>query len=156
MLSDSDKTASAALATPVSPRVLEWLWSANLLSSLFYAGLALLLGAPDAAGAGRSWFASYLCGAIAASAAVAAHSLWRHWVPADLPVHRARARAADLPILRVRLLQVWALDSLAGVLGFVLAFLGFPRDVWLWFMLASAALLFLHHPAQLRLADAAH
>jgi len=39
--------------------------------------------------------------------------------------------------------------------GFALALLGFPRDIWIWFMLASAALLFLHHPAQLRLAETA-
>ncbi|MBL8528095.1 MAG: hypothetical protein JNL68_10465 [Burkholderiales bacterium] len=135
--------------------MLDILWSANFMCPLAYAGLALLLGVVDEAAARRLWIAAYLCGAIAASGAVGAHALWCHWSPADLPVHRARARAADLPILRVRLVQVWALDSLAGMFGFALALLGFPRDIWIWFMLASAALLFLHHPAQLRLAETA-
>lgn len=135
--------------------MLDMLWSANFFCPLAYAGLALLLGVADEASARTLWAAAYLCGAAAASAAVVAQALWRNWAPADLPVHRARARAADLPILRVRLVQVWALDSLAGMLGLVLALLGFPRDVWIWFMLASAALLFLHHPAQLRLAETA-
>ncbi len=97
----------------------------------------------------------FLFGAVAAIAAVSAQFMWRRWSPADLPVHRARARAADLPILRVRLVQIWALDSLAGVFGLALAFLGFPRDVWIWFMIAPATLLFLHHPEQLHLAEPA-
>lgn len=150
---DPEKSPSVASTPPASHRVLDLLWSANFLSPLAYAGLALLLGSTDEAAARKLWLLAYLCGAIAASAAVGAHALWRRWSPADLPVHRARARAADLPILRVRLVQVWALDALPGMFGFALALLGFPRDIWIWFMLASAALLFLHHPAQLRLAD---
>jgi hypothetical protein len=135
--------------------VLDLLWGANFVCPLVYAGFALFLGVADASAAHELWTLPHVFGGIAAIAAIAAHAMWRRWSPADLPVHRARARAADLPILRVRLVQVWALDSLAGVLGFVLAFLGFPRDVWIWFMIAPAALLFLHHPAQLRLVDIA-
>jgi hypothetical protein len=153
MLFETEKSASPASTTPASHRVLEILWCANLMCPLAYAGLALLLGVPDEAAADELWIVSYACGAIAASAAVGAHALWHCWSPADLPVHRARARAADLPILRVRLVQVWALDSVAGLFGFVLALVGFQKEVWIWFMLASAALLLLHHPAQLRLAD---
>lgn len=152
---DLEKPPSAASTPPASHRVLDLLWTANFLCPLVYAGLALLLGVVDEAAAGKLWIVAYLCGAIGASAAVAAHTLWHRWSPADLPVHRARARAADLPILRVRLVQVWAFDGLPGMLGLVLALLGFPREVWIWFMLASAALLFLHHPAQLHLAERA-
>jgi len=155
MLSGPEKSATSASAAPGSQRVLDLLWSANFVCPLAYAGLALLLGVVDETAARALWIVAYLCGALAASAAVAAQALWRNWSPADLPVHRARARAADLPILRVRLVQVWALDSLPGMLGFVMALLGFPRDVWIWFMFASAALLCLHHPAQLRLAEPA-
>ena len=155
MLYDPEKAASSASTTSTSHRVLDILWGANFACPLAYAGLALLLGVTDEATARRLWILPYLFGAVVAIAAVAAHVMWRRWSPADLPVHRARARAADLPILRVRLVQVWALDSLAGLFGFVLAFLGFPRDVWIWFMIAQATLLFLHHPAQLQLAETA-
>jgi hypothetical protein len=131
--------------------VLDILWGANFLCPLAYAGLAIFLGVADEAATRRLWIVPYLFGAVTAIAAVAAHAMWRRWSPADLPVHRARARAADLPILRVRLVQVWALDSVASLFGFVLAFLGFPKDVWIWFMIAPGALLFLHHPTQLQL-----
>jgi hypothetical protein len=136
---------------PTPPRLLEVLWVVNFLSPLACTGLALYLGVNEAGAVRNLSFLPYLFGAIAAIVAVAAHILWRRWSPADLPVHRARARAADIPILRVRLVQVWALDSMAGILGVVLALLGFPMDVWIWFMLAPAALLFLHHPSHLHL-----
>lgn len=155
MLHDPHKAAPVASPAPTSNRLLELLWAANFVCPLIYTGLALLLGASDAGRAQDLSFLSYLFGAVAAIAAVAAHVIWRRWSPADLPVHRARARAADLPILRVRLVQVWALDSLAGMFGIALAFLGFPKDLWIWFMIAPAALLFLHHPSLLRLAESA-
>jgi len=155
MLYDPEEAASAASTSPASHRVLDILWGANFACPLAYAGLALVLGVTDEAAARKLWMLPFLFGAVAAIAAVSAQFMWRRWSPADLPVHRARARAADLPILRVRLVQVWALDSLAGVLGLALAFLGFPRDVWIWFMVAPAALLFLHHPEQLQLAEPA-
>ena len=86
----------------------------NSACPLAYAGLALVLGVPDEAAARKLWTPPFLFGAVAAITAVSAQFMWRRWSPADPPVHRARARAADLPILRVRLVQVWALDPLAG------------------------------------------
>jgi hypothetical protein len=127
----------------------------NFACPVAYAGLALFVGAADPTAAGQLWLLPYVFAAISAIVAIGGQVLWRRWSPADLPVHRARARASDLPILRVRLIQVWALDSLVGVFGFVLAFLGFPRDVWIWFVMAPAVLLFLHHPSQLRLVESA-
>jgi hypothetical protein len=152
---DPEKSAPLNSTAPSSSRLLEILWVANFLSPLAYATLALLVGSSDAAPMRMLPLLPYAFGAIVAIATMASHMLWRRWSPADLPVHRARARAADLPILRVRLMQVWALDSVAGVLGLILAFLGFPKDVWIWFMLAPAALLFLHHPSHLHLAESA-
>jgi hypothetical protein len=150
-----EKSAPLNSTAPSSSRLLEILWVANFLSPMAYATLALFLGSSDVAPMRMPPLLIYAFGAIVAIATMASHMLWRRWSPADLPVHRARARAADLPILRVRLMQVWALDSVAGVLGLTLAFLGFPKDVWIWFMLAPAALLFLHHPSHLHLAESA-
>lgn len=155
MLYDPEKAASVASNPATSHRVLDFLWGANFLCPLAYAALAFFLGVADDAAAHKLWVLPYFFGAVAAIAAVIAHTMWRRWSPSDLPVHRARARAADLPILRVRLVQVWALDSLAGLFGLAIALLGFPKDVWIWFMIASAALLFLHQPAQLRLNETA-
>ena len=152
---DPHTAAPEASPAPTSHRVLDIIWGANLLSLLAYTGLAQFLGVSDVGQVRNLSLLPYIFGAVTACAAVGAHGMWRRWSPADLPVHRARARAADLPILRVRLVQVWALDSLAGMFGIALALFGFPRDVWIWFMIAPAALLFLHHPAQLRLAETA-
>lgn len=148
-------TPLVAASAPIPSRLLDILWGVNFVIPLAYTGIAVLLSMPDAQAVGSLAFLPYLFGAIAAIGAVAAQLLWRRWSPADLPVHRARARAADLPILRVRLVQVWALDSLAGLFGFVLALLGFPKEIWIWFMLVPAVLLFLHHPAHLNLTQSA-
>jgi hypothetical protein len=155
MPQDPENPASRASHATSLPRLIETLWVANFVGPLVYATLALFLGASDIAPAPHLALLPHAFGVIAAIAAIGAHFMWRRWSPADLPVHRARARAADLPILRVRLIQVWALDSVAGVFGLALACLGFPQDVWIWFMIAPAALLFLHHPSHLHLAETA-
>jgi len=155
MLYGPEKSSPLTSPTPTSPRLLEILWVANFVSPLAYTALGVFLGANDSGNVRNLSILPYAFGAVAATAAIAAHIFWRRWSPADLPVHRARARGADLPILRVRLIQVWALDSVAGVFGLGLALLGFPKDAWIWFMIAPAALLFLHHPSHLRLAESA-
>ncbi len=143
-------------ATPPTPlRLLDILWGANFIGPLVYAALAFLFGANQGQVGHVLSALPYLLGAVVMGTAVAAHILWRRWLPADLPMHRALARASDLPILRVRLVQVWALDSLAAVFGLALAFIGFPKDIWIWFMFVSAALLFLHHPSHLHLTQGA-
>jgi hypothetical protein len=153
MLHDPDKPTSVAVPAQTPNRLLDVIWGANFVSPLIYTALALLLGPTEPDSPPDLFLLPYVLGAVTAISAVTAQVLWRRWSPADLPVHRARARAADLPILRARLVQVWALDSLAGVFGIALALTGFPQDVWIWFMVAPAALLFLHHPAHLRLAE---
>jgi len=153
MLHQFRKAAAVASPASTSHRLLDVLWGAHFVSPPVFALFAVWLGVSDAGRAQELFVLPYVSGALTAIAAIVAHVMWRRWSPDDLPIHRARARAADLPILRVRLVQVWALDSIGGLFGVVLAFLGFPKDLWIWVMVASEALLCLHHPAHLRLRD---
>lgn len=132
-----------------SLHILKILWGANFAGPLVYVAVALAFGMKDQRFAQDFPFLPYAFGVVAATAGIVSHFMWLRVAGVDNQVHRSHNGLEEGRSLQARLMQVWALSSVPGLLGFVLAFLGYAGNIWSWFMIGAAMLMLLHRPQDL-------